>query len=62
MADTRAGNRLFYPTERGKRDPLSNEQQNGTVTNPPRYAQLGGLKSARRGVSRNMMTIKKPGK
>ena len=43
------------------RDPLSNSQVNGVVVNPPRFNQIGGLKSASEGVKRNRYTIKKPG-
>lgn len=43
------------------RDPLSNAQQNGTVINPPRYADIGGLSGPSKGLKRNRYTIKKPG-
>lgn len=52
---------LFKPSEKGKRDPVSNTQQNGRITNPPRFAQMGGFRSARRGMEKNQMGIKKPG-
>lgn len=52
---------LFKPTEAGKRDPTSDKQQNGRITNPPRYAKMGGFTSARKGLSGNNMRIVPPG-
>lgn len=49
------------PTEHGKRDPLSNQKQNAAMENPPRYAELGGLKSGTRGAKRNNMNVRRPG-
>ena len=56
-----SGDRLFRPREKGMRDPLDNNRRNGRVVNPPRYAQLGGLSSGKRGTVKNDMVIKKPG-
>lgn len=57
-----AGTRLFNPADSlSIRDPLSNEQMNGNIMNPPRFAQLGGLSSRTKAVFRNMMKIVKPG-
>lgn len=52
---------LFKPSGRGKRDPLSNEQNNGRVVNPPRYAEMGGMTSSRKGFKKNDKSIQKPG-
>jgi len=49
------------PSERGKRDPLTNEKTNGAMANPPRFAELGGLKNANKGAKRNNMTVRRPG-
>jgi len=43
------------------RDPISNEQQNGNIVNPPRFAELGGLSSKGKAVRRNALNIVKPG-
>lgn len=56
-----AGNRLFNPTISTIRDPISNEQTNGNIVNPPRFAQLGGLSSKGKAVFRNSLKIVKPG-
>lgn len=43
------------------RRPTDNTQQNGRVINPPRLAQLGGLSSTSKAMSKNNMGIKRPG-
>ena len=53
--------RLFRPAERGKRDPLSNQKQNGFVANPPRFAEIGNLDGPRKGFHKNDKNIRKPG-
>ncbi len=55
------GDRLFRPSERGRRDPISNEKQNGRITNPPRYPEIGGMSSSRKSITKNNMTIRRPG-
>lgn len=55
------GERLFRPSERGRRDPLSNQKQNGRVANPPRMSEIGGLDRSSKGFNRNDKTIQKPG-
>lgn len=55
------GDRLFKPSERGRRDPVSDAQDNGQIKNPPRFAKIGGFKSAAKGVKKNDMNIRKPG-
>lgn len=53
---------LFKPRGAGSiRKPTSDEQRNGPIVNPPRYAKLGGLKSAASFPVNNSMSIKKPG-
>jgi hypothetical protein len=49
------------PGEAGRRDPTSNKQQNGRITNPPRYAEMGGYTSGRKGISANDKRIVLPG-
>jgi hypothetical protein len=52
---------LFKPRgNAAPRRPTDTNQQNGVVTNTPRYAQLGGLNGANK-VSKNGMQVKKPG-
>lgn len=57
------GNRLFRPDEGlDVRNPTSNEQENGAIVNPPRYAEFGGLASASaRGIMKNDKGISMPG-
>lgn len=52
---------LFKPSSKGMREPTSNEQNNGQVVNPPRYAEMGGFTSGRKGFKSNDKKIKKPG-
>ena len=49
------------PSAKGRRDPLDNTKDGGLIVNPPRFAELGGLKSSRNATFKNRMTIKKPG-
>lgn len=59
MADT---NRLFRPDAEGSiRDPRDPNQMNGNIVNPPRYAQMGGLDSAKKALNRNEMRVVPPG-
>lgn len=55
------GDKWMKPSERGKRDPVSNEKQNGRITNPPRFAEIGGFKNRNKGFHANNMKIIKPG-
>lgn len=57
------GNKLFQPNEGVSiRNPTSNQQENGNIVNPPRFAEFGGLSSgAARGIMRNGMKVQKPG-
>ena len=51
------------PRSTGIRDPQSNAQMNGRMFNPPRMAQLGGLKSPKRkgAMQKNSLAIRRPG-
>jgi len=52
---------LFKPRgAAAPRRPTDTNQQNGVVTNTPRFSQFGGLNSANK-VSKNSMGVKKPG-
>ncbi len=57
------GNGYLKPSSRGRREALDNARMNGRVVNPPRFAQLGGLSSARKrgAMEKNNLSIKKPG-
>lgn len=39
-----------------------NKTDNGTIVNPPRYAELGGLSGPRKVGGKNKMTIVAPGR
>lgn len=49
------------PTTRGMRQPLDNGSAADYIINPPRWAELGGLKSASKIGKKNAMTVKRPG-
>lgn len=51
------------PSGKGRRDALSNARDNGRIVNPPRMAELGGLKSVKKrgAMSKNSLGIRKPG-
>jgi hypothetical protein len=52
---------LFKPRgAAAPRRPTDNNQQNGVVTNTPRFSQFGGLNSPNK-VGKNAMGVKKPG-
>jgi hypothetical protein len=55
--------RYLEPSSKGKRGELDNSRNNGKVVNPPRFAALGGLSSARKSgaMVTNQNSIKKPG-
>ena len=55
------GDRLFKPSERGIRDPISNKQENMRIINPPRFSELGGFTSKTKAFFKNMLHIGKPG-
>lgn len=50
---------LFKPRGASQpRRPTDNNQQNGQITNTPRFSQMGGLSSANK-VSKNKMALEK---
>ena len=50
------------PTTRGMRSPQDNGSASDMIVNPPRYAELGGLTSARKmGPKGNTMKVRPPG-
>ena len=53
---------LFKPRgANNPRRPTDNTQQNGVVTNPPRFEQFGGLSSGAKIGAKNKMAVQKPG-
>ena len=53
---------LFNPRgANNPRRPTDNTQQNGVVTNPPRFEQFGGLSSGAKIGAKNKMAVQKPG-
>lgn len=49
------------PTTKGKREPLDNGSTSDMIVNPPRFAEIGGLKSPSKIGKKNTMMVKKPG-
>lgn len=50
------------PTTRGLRNPQDNGSPSDLIANPPRYAEIGGLTSARKlGQKGNAMKVRAPG-
>jgi hypothetical protein len=43
------------------RRPTDNQQQNGVVTNTPRFAEFGGLSGGNKIGAKNKMAVQKPG-
>lgn len=53
---------LFKPrSANAPRRPTDDTQQNGVVTNTPRYARMGGLSNAAKIGGKNKMAVQKPG-
>ena len=53
---------LFKPRAAGApRNTITDNQQNGVVTNTPRFAHLGGLSNASKAGPKNKMHVEKPG-
>lgn len=63
MANSSSGNGYLKPSSKGRRGQLDNARENGRVVNVPRFAQLGGLSSAKKkgAMTRNNLKIRKPG-
>lgn len=49
------------PSTKGMRQPLENGSVSDMIVNPPRWAELGGLKSVGKIGKKNTMAIRKPG-
>ena len=53
---------LFKPRGASQpRNPVTDQQQNGVVTNPPRFEHMGGLDAASKIGTKNKMQVQKPG-
>jgi hypothetical protein len=53
---------VFKPRGASKpRNPTTDQQQNGVITNPPRFAHMGGLAGASKIGNKNQFGIKPPG-
>jgi hypothetical protein len=53
---------LFKPRgAQQPRRPTDNNQQNGQITNTPRFSQFGGLSTSAKTGPRNKMTLSHPG-
>lgn len=53
---------LFKPRGASQtRNPVTDQQQNGVVTNQPRFAHLGGMDSPTKIGTKNKMMVQKPG-
>ncbi len=53
---------FLKPTTKGMRAPLDNGSQSDLIVNPPRFAELGGLKNSSKISKKRMgMAVKKPG-
>lgn len=53
---------LFKPRgANNPRRPTDNNQQNGVITNTPRFAEFGGLSSGSKIGAKNKMAVQKPG-
>jgi hypothetical protein len=50
---------LFKPRNAPIRKPTSNAKDNGRIVNPPRFSQIGGLKSG--SLFEDHFSLKKPG-
>lgn len=52
---------IYKPTTKGMRNPQDNGSTSDMIVQPPRYAQLGGLKGPRKIGKKNSMSLRKPG-
>ena len=55
------GDRLFKPSSSGIRDPITNEQNNMRVVNPPRFPVFGGFSGKTKAFFKNRLGLGKPG-
>ncbi len=49
------------PTTKGMRAPLDNGSTSDMIVNPPRFAEIGGLKNPAKIGKKNTMAVRKPG-
>lgn len=49
------------PSSRGLRDPISNNQNNMRIVNPPRFSVFGGFSNKSKAFFKNLFGITKPG-
>lgn len=54
--------KFLEPSSDGLRKPTDSQKENGQIINPPRYAEMGGLDSAKRISQKNPLKIHKPGR
>lgn len=52
---------LYKPTTKGMRRPLDNTIDSGMIVQPPRFPEIGGLKSPSKIGRKNRMNLRKPG-
>lgn len=50
---------FLQPSARGRREPTSNEKDNGLIVNPPRMNEIGGNQN--KAHHKNKMTLRSPG-
>lgn len=55
-----ATKKFLEPSSAGLRQPTDPQKESGQIINPPRYAEMGGLDSAKRVAQKNPLTITKP--
>lgn len=56
-----SGTNYLKPSTKGSRGPQDNGSVSDMIVQPPRYAEIGGLKNAGKIGKRNTMAVKKPG-
>lgn len=54
--------KFLEPSSEGLRKPTDSQKENGQIINPPRFAEMGGLDSAKRVAQKNPLRIQKPGR
>lgn len=55
------GRQFLAPNAGSLRDPTSNAKEHGRMRCPPRFMEMGGFSSARKGFSKNDKKLSKPG-
>lgn len=56
-----SGTNYLKPSTKGMRNPMDNGSPGDMISNPPRFAQIGGLTGPGKIGKRNTMAIRKPG-